>query len=110
MKLAFAVVGLLLAVSGCSARYAVLTVPAISMTNPSFQSGATGTPSGHVESTYCRGDDPITSKDKNVGLVDEAVMKAQKESGAAYLTDVTVYRDGSCVVVEGTAMKMPVPG
>jgi len=110
MKTAFNLIGLLLVMGGCSARYAVLTVPAISMTNPSFQSGAAGTPIGHVESTYCRGDDPITSQDKNVGLVDEAVMKAQKQSGAAYLTDVTVYRDGSCVIVEGTAMKVASSG
>ena len=103
-------IGLLLVMSGCSARYAVLTVPAVSMTNPSFQSGTSGIPAGHVESTYCRGDDPITSQDKNVGLIDEAVMKAQKESGAAYLTDVTVYRDGSCIVVEATAMKAPTQG
>lgn len=110
MKTATTLLGMLLAMSGCSARYAVLTVPAVSMTNPSFQSAKPGMPAGHVESTYCRGDDPITSQDKNVGLVDEAVMKAQKESGAAYLTDVTVYRDGSCIVVEATAMKVAQEG
>jgi hypothetical protein len=110
MKPAIILMGALLLLSGCSARYAVLTVPAVSMTNPSFQGGTPGTPAGHVESTYCRGDDPITSQDKNVGLIDEAVMKAQKQSGADYLTDVTVYRDGSCVVVEATAMKAAAPG
>jgi len=110
MKTATRLLGLLLVMSGCSARYAVLTVPAVSMTNPSFQSGAPGTAAGHVESTYCPGDDAITSQDKNVGLIDEAVMKAQKESGAAYLSDVTVYRDGRCVVVEATAMKAAAPG
>ena len=110
MKTASISLGLLLMLSGCSARYTVLTVPAVSMTEPSFQNSTPGTPAGHVESTYCRGDDPITSQDKNVGLLDEAVMKAQKQSGADYLTDVTVYRDGSCVVVEATAMKAASPG
>jgi hypothetical protein len=38
------------------------------------------------------------------------VMKAQKESGASYLTDVTVYQDGKCIVVEGTAMKVAPAG
>ncbi len=95
--------------TGCSAHYAVLTVPAVSMTEPSVEAGA-AKPAGRVESKYCPGDDPISSHDRNVGLIDEAVMKAQKQSGAAYLSDVTVYRDGRCVVVEGTAMKTPHSG
>lgn len=90
---------------GCAARYTVLTVPAVSMTNPSFEPSKSGTPGEHVESTYCQGDDTLVSHDKNIGLIDEAVMKAQKQSGAAYLSDVTISRDGKCMVVEATAMK-----
>lgn len=104
MKTLLTLVGVL-ARTGCSAHYAVLTVPAVSMTRPSVETGTMATPAGHVESKYCPGDDPLTSRDHNVGLIDEAVMKAQKQSGADYLTDVTVYRDGRCVIVEGTAMK-----
>jgi hypothetical protein len=40
-----------------------------------------------------------------VGLIDEAVMKAQQQSGARYLSDVTIYREGSCVIVDAMAMK-----
>ncbi len=104
MKALLMLAGVLVA-TGCSAHYAVLTVPAVSMTEASAESGTSATAAGHVESKYCPGDDSLTSKDNNVGLIDEAVMKAQKQSGADYLTDVTVYRDGRCVVVEGTAMK-----
>lgn len=110
MKALLLLVGTLV-LSGCSARYAVLTVPAVSMTEPSVDaSGASATSAGRVEGKYCPGDESLTSKDNNVGLIDEAVMKAQKQSGADYLTDVTVYRDGRCVVVEGTAMKRPPTG
>ena len=109
MKALLVLAGVLVA-TGCSAHYAVLTVPAVSMTEPSIEGASSATPAGHVESKYCPGDDPLTSQDHNVGLIDEAVMKAQKQSGADYLTDVTVYRDGRCVVVEGTAMKQPHAG
>ncbi len=58
-----------------------------------------------MQSQFCTGDDPVVSKDANVGMIDEAVAKAQQQSGAKYLSDVTVSGDGNCVYVEGTAMK-----
>jgi hypothetical protein len=106
MKTASILLLLALTSGGCASRHSILTVPAVSMTEPSFKDGSNvGTPSGRVESTYCRGDDPVVSKDKNIGMIDEAVMIAQQQSGAKYLTDVTIYRDGDCVIVEATAMK-----
>jgi hypothetical protein len=91
---------------GCTpARYTILAVPAVSMTTPSMPAGSTATPAGRVESEFCRGDEPVVSKDANVGLIDEAVAKAQQKSGAQYLSDVTIQQGGSCVYVEGMAMK-----
>jgi|SRR5580704_12768637 hypothetical protein len=90
---------------GCSAHYKILSVPAMSMTVPSVPPGTAATPAGRVQSQFCTGDDPIVSKDANVGMIDEAVAKAQQQSGAKYLSDVTVSGDGNCVYVEGTAMK-----
>jgi hypothetical protein len=93
-------------VMGCSAHYKILSVPAMSMTLPSIPDGsAPATAAGRVQSEFCTGDDPIVSKDSNVGMIDEAVAKAQQQSGAKYLSDVTVSGDGNCVYVEGTAMK-----
>lgn len=94
-----------LAATGCSNRYTILSVPAVSMTTPSLPEGTPAQPAGRVEAEYCTGDDPIVSKDDNVGLIDEAVAKAQQKSGAKYLSDVTIQRDASCVYVEGMAMK-----
>jgi hypothetical protein len=94
-----------LATTGCSNRYTILSVPAVSMTTPSLPEGSSVTPAGKVEAQYCQGDDPIVSKDNNVGLIDEAVAKAQQQSGAKYLSDVTIQQDASCVYVDGTAMK-----
>jgi hypothetical protein len=91
--------------AGCSSHYKILSVPAMSMTVPSIPPGTTATASGRVEAEYCPGDDPVVSKDSNVGLIDEAVAKAQQQSGAKYLSDVTISRDGNCIFVEGTAMK-----
>ena len=91
--------------AGCASHYKILSVPAMSMTIPSIAPGTTATAAGHAEAEYCPGDAPIVSKDSNVGLIDEAVAKAQQQSGAKYLSDVTVSRDGNCIFVEGTAMK-----
>jgi hypothetical protein len=90
---------------GCSAHYKILSVPAMSMTVPSIPPGTAATAAGRVDAEFCPGDDAVVSKDANVGLIDEAVAKAQQKSGAKYLSDVTVSGDGNCVYVEGTAMK-----
>ena len=106
MKNSIAILGAALAlVTGCSAHYKILSVPAMSMTVPSVPEGSAATAAGRVTSQFCTGDDPVVSKDSNVGMIDEAVAKAQQQSGAKYLSDVTVSGDGKCVYVEGTAMK-----
>ncbi len=96
-------IGLLLV--GCASRYAILTVPAASMTHSSFEAGHTATEIGPVTAKFCQGDTPLSSQDHNVGLIDEVILKAEKQSEASYLKDVTILRDSSCVVVEATAMK-----
>jgi hypothetical protein len=96
----------MLATTTCGAsRYTILTVPAISMTNASFEADYKPSKVGKVEAKYCNGDPAIASHDSNIGLIDEAVAKAERQSGAQYLKDVTLSREGGCVVVEGTAMK-----
>lgn len=96
---------LCVATIGCASRQTILTVPAVSMTHDSTPDGVHSSPAGHVEAEFCEGDDPLVSRDKNVGLIDEVVMKAQKQSGATYISDVTISQKGDCVMVEGTAMK-----
>lgn len=89
---------------GCG-HYTILTVPAISMTTPSMPLGATAAPAGRVTSEFCPGDDPAVSRDDNVGLIDEAVARAQRKAGAQYLSDVTIASDGMCVYVDAMAMR-----
>jgi hypothetical protein len=96
---------LAIAATGCAGRYTILTVPAISMTKTTFEAGYKPTPGPHVSAQYCSGDKPVVSQDDNVGLIDEAVMKAQQQSGATYIADAVISRQDDCVIVEGTAMK-----
>ena len=105
MKTRILAFGLLLFANACATRQTILTVPAVSMTRPSVDSSHVVQPGEKVSAEFCRGDDPITTEDRNVGLIDEAVMKAQKQSGAEYISDVTISQKGNCVMVEGTAMK-----
>jgi len=107
MKSSIILAGLVIATaSGCSTpRYPILTVPAVSMTRASTDEVSSAKAAGKVEAEFCTGDDPISSKDQNVGLIDEVIMKAQKQSGAEYLTDVVISTSGKCVMIEATAMK-----
>jgi len=105
MKTAIVIFGMAVLSTGCAARYTILTAPAVSMTDPSFDASYKGTSLGKVEAEHCPGDDTVASHDNNVGLIDEAVLKAQQKVGAKYLSDVTISRDGNCIVVEGTGMK-----
>lgn len=105
MKNFFFLVAVITSASACAPRHTILTVPAVSMTQTSTEPGYQAKPQGPVTSEYCQGDEPLVSKDRNIGLIDEAVMKAQKQSGATYISDVTISQKGSCVMVEGTAMK-----
>ena len=101
------VLGVLLAF-GCSYRVPLVGVPAASMKTKYLDEGATSTEIGPAKGQFCEGDDSITSDDDdyNVGLMDEALAKAEKDSGADYLKDVQFFSDGDCVFVEGTAMKI----
>jgi hypothetical protein len=103
--IAFGTASLALVSAGCAGRYTILTVPAISMTNAAFDPSYRAAPGPRVEAKFCSGDDPIVSKDDHVGLIDEAVMKAQQQTGATYLSDVVIAREDECVVVTGTAMR-----
>jgi hypothetical protein len=96
---------LLPVLGGCSAHYTILSVPAVSMTTPSLPAGTAAAPAGRVTSEFCPGDDPRVSHDDNVGLIDEAVARAQQKSGAQYLSDVTISSDGMCVYVDAMAMR-----
>lgn len=90
---------LLVLLNACATRQTILTVPAVSMTRPSVDPTHVTQPGDKVSAEYCQGDDPITSDDRNVGLIDEAVMKAQRQSGAEYISDVTISQKGASSVI-----------
>ena len=101
------VLGLFLA-AGCARRVPLVGVPAASMKTKYLKKGSDGEEIGPVKAEFCEGDDSITSDDSDyqVGLMDEALAKAEKESGADYLKDVQFFSDGDCVSVEGTGMRV----
>jgi hypothetical protein len=85
----------------------VLSTPAVSMTNNSFEPGAKFTPAGDIKSQYCMGDDAMTSSkdESNIGFMDELVYRAQKDTGAKYIANAQFFHQGNCMLLEGTAMK-----
>lgn len=105
MKTKHFLFALLAMASGCATRQTLVTVPAVSMTRPSMDRNHVAQPGNRVTAEYCKGDTPITREDGNVGLIDEAVLKAQRVSDAEYLRDVTISQAGDCVRVEGVAMR-----
>lgn len=96
------------ALVGCATpKTLVLATPAVSMTDNSFEAGRHFASNQEVKSQFCIGDDPIsTSKgESNIGFMDELVLRAQKESGARYISNAQFFAQGNCMILEGTAMK-----
>ncbi len=95
-----------LALTGCATTSPLLSVPAVSMTNPSFPPDYKPTNLGPVNSKYCYGEEASTKHGDTVGLMDEVTMKAQHEKNATYISDAHYsYEGASCITLEGTAMK-----
>lgn len=85
----------------------VLSTPAVSMTNNSFEPGVKFVSAGEIKSQFCTGDDAISvSKgESNIGFMDELVTRAQNESHAKYIANAQFFTQGNCMLLEGTAMK-----
>jgi hypothetical protein len=85
----------------------VLSTPAVSMTDTSFEAGRHFASTQEVKSRFCVGDDAISSSkdESNIGFMDELVLRAQKESGARYISNAQFFAQGNCMLLEGTAMK-----
>jgi type IV pilus biogenesis protein CpaD/CtpE len=93
---------------GCAtARTPLLTVPAVSMSELSFEPGYRGQKSSDIDTVFCPGDPRLASTmdDSTFGLMDEVVSKAQKESGAKYIAQAQFFKQGNCVALQGVAMK-----
>lgn len=94
----------LVAVGGCASRYTVLSTPMVSMTKYSYTDGKLNEV-GPVSERFCRGEQPLSSRTHDVGLIDEVTLKAQNAQGADYIGNAVYSIEGSCMVLEGTAYK-----
>ena len=102
MKLALVILGLAVA-AGCAGKRKILDAPMVSMTK--YNSGDYQLKEmGPVSGKFC----PDTMNDKgNMGLIDMSVMNAQKQSGADFISNVSVWAENSgCTSIEGTGMKI----
>ena len=97
----------LLSLTACGGRYHMTDMGAVSMTHRAIEPGTQTTNLGEVEAQFCAGDDtPLVGDGDNVGLMDEAIMAAQKKSGADYLTAVQFFKENNCVIVKGEGHKI----
>ena len=88
---------------GCAHRVKILDANAVSMTKYSLKKRQKTKEMKEVEGKFC----PDSFKQSGrIGLIDEAVKVAQKDSGADFLTHAVFYREGNCVVATGTAVKI----
>jgi hypothetical protein len=103
---ALAASAVLLTNSGCALRSPLMKAPLASVTVDSVDPTIKHQDLGPVEAKYCPGDEPLASTDKsNIGMLDEVIFRAQKDKGASYIREANFMTEGSCVVVEGIAMK-----
>jgi len=91
----------------CTSRQTILTLGAISMKKTSIDKK--GKEIGKITAQYCKGDPSLSDNpdDSNVGMIDEALLKAEKKSQATYLTNVKVIGlsdSGTyCIEIQGLA-------
>ncbi len=82
----------------CAHRTKVLDTAAISMTHDSVKPGHELVTKGPVTAEFCT--DTFGDKGQ-IGLMDEAVKKAQSMNQVDYIMNATFWSTGGCMVVEG---------
>ena len=87
-------------------RQPLLSTPAVSMTHDSVPAGKLAKSVGSVSSQFCPGDKSTLSRGDQTGLMDEVISKAQKEKNATYISGANFYLQGTCMVLEGEAMRV----
>jgi hypothetical protein len=88
----------------CAHRQKVLDTSAISMTHDSLKPGTELMTKGPVTAEFCT--DTFGDKGQ-IGLMDEAVKKAQAQAQIDYIMNATFWStSGGCMVVEGEGAKV----
>lgn len=87
-------------------RQPLLSTPAVSMTHDSVPVGKPAKAMGKVTSRFCPGDKSVLDRGDQTGLMDEVIAKAQREKDASYISGANFYLQGTCMVLEGEAMRL----
>ncbi len=96
-----------LSLIACS--HTILTSPIVSMTKKSVPRGAKFTSKGPVDAEFCSNDTPVSGHKKAAGLMDEAILKGQKQSKSDYIRDAKISRTGAffpCITVQGEGVAL----
>lgn len=98
------IVAFLVGATSCAHKVKVLDASAVSMTHNSIEANQNLVEIGEVESEFC----PDSFNDKGqIGLLDEAILNAQKKSGADWIMNASFWRDQrGCISVTGTGKKI----
>jgi hypothetical protein len=106
MKNLFILIAMTIIFSSCaSSRQKILDTSAVSMTKISLEKNQKLNPIGPVTGRYCKG---TSQKNGEYGLMDEVINDAQTKSGADYITEVSFWLEGGCIVLEGTGQKITI--
>jgi|GEM_PF-2946931 len=95
-----------LAFTGCAVgKSPLLSAPYVTANSDDLIDTKHAKDLGPVSARYCPGDPSSHADASSIGLMDEAIYLAQKEKNATYIRDAQFYTQGTCVVLEGIAMK-----
>jgi len=103
-KFLTAILGLFIMTS-CANRVHIVDLGVVSMKSKNVPKKAKKQELGPVTAKYCP-DSFASSSGKTIGLIDSVVEMAEKQKKADFLTEVSLYRNGSCIELEGTANKL----
>ena len=94
-----------ISLAGCASQRPLFKAPMVSTTDSSVETPGHLEDLGPVTARYCPGDPPQDPTNKNIGMLDEVIGKAQSSVNARYIKDAQFYTAGNCVYLEGTALR-----
>lgn len=91
--------------SACSSikRRHVLSAELVSMTHSQLPEKYSLKRISITNESFCEDDKPIYNQGPFIGLTDQAILKAQKKHKATHIADISIFIEGDCAVISGTA-------
>ena len=95
--------------TACASKVLILQSPVVSMNKNHTEAGVKLKEGEKVDVRWCVDEKPIKDNDdgsKHYGMIDQAILKAHRETKADFFLDNRFYQTGQCVQMQAVAAQM----